>query len=136
MKSAKKAVTIVLSVILWVVILLAALFAFTTLATRDVSKVSSIAGYTPMTVQSDSMAPTFEKGDLILIRKCDPATLEEGDIIKINIPANTIDVAVSDEEMAVRRAKWQPREPKVTTGYLARYAKMVSDSCKGAVLEK
>ena len=81
MKSAKKAVTIVLSVILWVVILLAALFAFTTLATRDVSKVSSIAGYTPMTVQSDSMAPTFEKGDLILIRKCDTSALAEGDII-------------------------------------------------------
>ena len=64
------------------------------------------------------------------------ALVEEGDIIKINIPANTLELAVSDEELAARRAKWQPREPKITTGYLARYAKMVSDSCKGAVLEK
>ncbi len=64
------------------------------------------------------------------------ALVEEGDIIKINIPANTLELAVSDEELAARRAKWQPREPKITTGYLARYAKMVSDSCKGAVLER
>lgn len=81
MKSAKRAVTIVLSIILWAVILLAALFSFTTLATRDNSNVASFAGFTPMVVQSDSMAPTFKTGDLILIRKCDPATLEEGDII-------------------------------------------------------
>ena len=81
MKSAKKVVMIVLSIILWAVILLAALFAFTTLATRDNTKVASIAGYTPMVVQSDSMAPTFKAGDLIVIRKCDPATLKEGDII-------------------------------------------------------
>ncbi len=64
------------------------------------------------------------------------ALVEEGDTIKINIPENKIELAVSDEELAARKAKWQPREPKVTTGYLARYAKMVSDSCKGAVLEK
>ncbi len=64
------------------------------------------------------------------------ALVEEGDIIKINIPENKIDFVVSDEELTARKAKWQPREPKVTTGYLARYAKMVSDSCKGAVLEK
>ena len=64
------------------------------------------------------------------------ALVEEGDIIKINIPENKLELAVSDEELAARRAKWQPREPKITTGYLARYAKMVSDSCKGAVLEK
>ena len=64
------------------------------------------------------------------------ALVEEGDIIKINIPENKLELAVSDEELAARRAKWQPREPKVTTGYLARYAKMVSDSCKGAVLER
>ena len=57
-------------------------------------------------------------------------------MIKINIPENKLELAVSDEELAVRRAEWKPREPKVTTGYLARYAKMVSDSCKGAVLEK
>ena len=64
------------------------------------------------------------------------ALVEEGDLIKINIPENKLELAVSDEELAARKAKWQPREPKVTTGYLARYAKMVSDSCKGAVLEK
>lgn len=64
------------------------------------------------------------------------ALVKEGDLIKINIPENKLELAVSDEELAVRRAEWKPREPKVTTGYLARYAKMVSDSCKGAVLEK
>ena len=63
------------------------------------------------------------------------ALIEEGDIIKINIPANTIDVDVSDEVLAERKAKWQPREPKVTKGYLARYAKMVTSADKGAVLE-
>ena len=63
------------------------------------------------------------------------ALIEEGDIIKIDIPANTINVAVSDEELETRRAKWQPREPKVTTGYLARYASMVTSGNRGAVLE-
>ena len=64
------------------------------------------------------------------------ALVKGGDLIKINIPENKLELAVSDEELAARRAEWKPREPKVTTGYLARYAKMVSDSCKGAVLEK
>ncbi len=64
------------------------------------------------------------------------ALVKECDLIKINIPENKLELAVSDEELAARRAEWKPREPKVTTGYLARYAKMVSDSCKGAVLEK
>lgn len=64
------------------------------------------------------------------------ALVKEGDLIKINIPENKLELAVSDEELAARRAEWKTREPKVTTGYLARYAKMVSDSCKGAVLEK
>jgi dihydroxy-acid dehydratase len=63
------------------------------------------------------------------------ALIEEGDIIKIDIPANTINVDVSDEVLAERKAKWQPREPRVTTGYLARYAKMVTSADKGAVLE-
>ena len=62
------------------------------------------------------------------------ALVEEGDIIKINIPENTLNVDVSDEVLAERRAKWQPREPKVTTGYLARYAALVTDSSKGAIL--
>ncbi len=64
------------------------------------------------------------------------ALVKEGDLIRINIPENKLELAVSDEELAARRAEWKPREPRVTTGYLARYAKMVSDSCKGAVLEK
>ena len=63
------------------------------------------------------------------------AFIEEGDIISIDIPANTIKVKVSDEELKARKAKWQPREPKVTKGYLARYAKMVTSADKGAVLE-
>lgn len=63
------------------------------------------------------------------------ALVEEGDIIRIDIPKNTLDVLISDEEMAARREKWQPRQPKVTTGYLARYAKMVTSGNRGAVLE-
>ena len=63
------------------------------------------------------------------------ALIEEGDIIKIDIPANTINVDVSDEVLAERKEKWQPREPRVTNGYLARYAKMVTSADKGAVLE-
>ena len=62
------------------------------------------------------------------------ALIKEGDMIEIDIPANTISVDVSDEEMAKRRAEWKPRTPRVTTGYLARYAKLVSSGCKGAVL--
>ena len=64
------------------------------------------------------------------------ALVEEGDVIKINIPENKLEMAVSDEELEARRAKWQPREPKVTTGYLARYAKMVTSGNRGAILEK
>ncbi len=63
------------------------------------------------------------------------ALVEEGDIISINIPENRLDVLVSDEKMAQRRANWQPREPKVTTGYLTRYREMVTSGNRGAVLE-
>lgn len=63
------------------------------------------------------------------------ALVEEGDIISINIPANTIDMKVSDEELAKRKALWQPREPKITTGYLARYREMVTSGNRGAILE-
>lgn len=77
----KKAGKVIVSVLLWVVILVAALYAFTTMATRDNQNVSRILGYTPLVVQSDSMSPTFEKDDMIFIRKCDPADLKEGDII-------------------------------------------------------
>ena len=64
------------------------------------------------------------------------ALVEEGDKILIDIPNNKLEVLISDEEMAARKAKWQPREPKVTTGYLARYAKMVTSGNRGAILEK
>ena len=63
------------------------------------------------------------------------ALVEEGDIIKINIPENTLMVDVSDEEMEKRRKNWQPREPKVTSGYLRRYANMVTSGSTGAILK-
>ena len=64
------------------------------------------------------------------------ALVEEGDIIKINIPENRLDFDVTDEELERRRSAWTPREPKVTTGYLGRYAKMVTSGNRGAILEK
>lgn len=63
------------------------------------------------------------------------ALIEEGDIVEIDIPANKINVHVSDEELEQRRSKWQPRQPRITTGYLSRYAKLVSSGCTGAVLD-
>ena len=63
------------------------------------------------------------------------ALVEEGDIISINIPENTLNVLVSDEEMAKRKEKWQPREPKITTGYLSRYRELVTSGNRGAILE-
>ena len=63
------------------------------------------------------------------------ALVEEGDIIEINIPEYKINLKISDEEMEKRKAKWQPRELKVTTGYLARYAAMVTSGDRGAILE-
>ncbi|MFA9378988.1 MAG: dihydroxy-acid dehydratase [Lachnotalea sp.] len=63
------------------------------------------------------------------------ALVENGDTIKINIPENTLDFVISDEELEERRKKWQPREPRITTGYLARYAAMVTSGNRGAILE-
>lgn len=63
------------------------------------------------------------------------ALVEEGDIIKIDINANTITLDVSDEVLAMRKAKWQPKEPKVKTGYLARYASLVTSANTGAILK-
>ena len=63
------------------------------------------------------------------------ALVEEGDIISINIPEMKLDIKVSDEEMAARKAKWQPKEPKVTTGYLSRYRELVTSGNRGAILE-
>lgn len=63
------------------------------------------------------------------------ALVHEGDTIEIDINANTINLLISDEEMAKRKAEWKPRQPKITTGYLARYAKLVTSGAQGAVLE-
>ena len=63
------------------------------------------------------------------------ALVEEGDSIRINIPENRLELAVSDEELERRRAAWKPRAPKITTGYLARYASMVTSGNRGAILE-
>ena len=63
------------------------------------------------------------------------ALVEEGDLIRINIPENRLELAVSPEVLEERRKNWKPREPKVTTGYLARYASLVTSADRGAVLE-
>ena len=63
------------------------------------------------------------------------ALIEEGDIISIDIPNNSLNVKVSDEVLAERRKNWKPREPKVTTGYLARYRELVTSGNRGAILE-
>ena len=63
------------------------------------------------------------------------ALVEEGDLIQIDIPNLSIHLDVSDEELAKRKENWTPREPKVTTGYLARYAAMVTSGNRGAILE-
>ena len=63
------------------------------------------------------------------------ALLRDGDIISIDIPNHSINVKLSDEELAARKAQWKPREPKINTGYLARYASLVTSGNRGAVLE-
>lgn len=63
------------------------------------------------------------------------AFVEEGDIISIDIDNHRLDVEISEEEMAKRREKWQPRQPEVTDGYLARYAAMAAPASRGAILE-
>ena len=81
MQAVKKIGSIVISVVMWIIILVSALYAFTTLATKDDGSVSNLAGFTPMTVQSDSMSPTFDQGDLIVIKQCDTSSLQVGDIV-------------------------------------------------------
>ena len=61
--------------------------------------------------------------------------LETGDIIEIDIEQGTLNVALSDEELAERRARWQPKAQVGLNGWLARYAKMATSADKGAVLE-
>ena len=62
------------------------------------------------------------------------ALVEDGDVIDINVPERILHLNVSDDELKARKAKWKPHPPKVTTGYLARYAKLVTSADKGAVL--
>ena len=64
------------------------------------------------------------------------ALVEEGDRIKINIPEMKLELDVPEEELAKRRAEWKPRTPKVTEGYLARYAQMVTSGATGAVMKR
>ncbi|MCM1145818.1 MAG: dihydroxy-acid dehydratase, partial [Lachnoclostridium sp.] len=63
------------------------------------------------------------------------AFVEEGDIISINIPEMKLDIKVSEAELAARKEKWQPREPEITTGYLARYRELVTSGNRGAILQ-
>ena len=63
------------------------------------------------------------------------ALIRDGDKIAIDVPGRKLDLLISDEEMAERKAGWKPRPPNVTTGYLARYAKLVTSADKGAVLK-
>ena len=113
MKTLKRIGTIVISVILWAIILLAALYAFTTMATKDDQSVSRILGYTPMTVESDSMKPTFCKGDLIFIKKCDTSKLKEGDIITFHTIIDNqyaLNTHRSEERRVGKecRSRWSP----------------------------
>ena len=88
MKTVKKVAEILLSVFLWAIILITALFTFTTLATRDERNVSRFLGYTPLIVKSQSMAPTFNEGDLIFIKEVNTAKLAKGDIITFHTIIN------------------------------------------------
>jgi signal peptidase len=88
MKIAKKILSICISVLLWAIILVSALYAFTTLATRDTSSVANFAGFTPLIVETGSMSPTFDEGDLIIIRTCNPANLKAGDVITFHTIIN------------------------------------------------
>ena len=88
MNMVKKAGGILLSVLLWGVILVAALYTVVTLATRDEANVSSIAGFSPLVVKTDSMSPAFNADDLILIHTTDPSTLQVGDIVTFHTIIN------------------------------------------------
>jgi len=63
------------------------------------------------------------------------AFIQEGDMVSIDIPGCKIEMLVDEETLAARKAAWVCPEPKVKTGYLARYAKLVSSAARGAVLE-
>lgn len=61
--------------------------------------------------------------------------IKEGDLVVIDNLNHKMNIKVSEEELEERRQKWQPREPRITTGYLSRYAKQVLSGSSGAVLE-
>lgn len=81
MQTAKKILHVLVNVILWILIVIIAFFAVVTFSQKGKGGVARIFGYTPMTVLSDSMAPTFHKDDLIIVKEGDPAAFEQGDII-------------------------------------------------------
>lgn len=88
MKVVKKAAGILASALLWAIILVTALFTFTTLATKDDKNVSRLAGFTPLIVESPSMTPTFKTGDMIIIKKVDVTKLKVGDVITFHTIIN------------------------------------------------
>ena len=108
MKTLQNAIGVLLSVLLWVIILITALFTFTTLATKDKNSVARFAGFTPLIVKSDSMVPVFKTGDLIIIKACDTAALKEGDIITFH--------AIINNEYALNTHRIE----KITDGGVAR----------------
>jgi dihydroxy-acid dehydratase len=61
--------------------------------------------------------------------------LKNGDIIEIDIPNNTINVKLSDEQLAERKKQWKPPKPRITKGYLAKYASMATSADTGAILK-
>lgn len=81
MGTAKKALNIVINTLLWILVIIIAFFSIITFSTKGDGNVASLAGYTPMTVLTESMAPTFEKDDLIIVRKGDANTYQIGDVI-------------------------------------------------------
>ena len=89
----------------------------------------------------DNMLKALDEAGLKYSIFCDlavnPTTknVEEGDLIAIDIPNCSIELKVSEETLAARRSAWVCPEPKVKTGYLARYAKLISSADKGAILE-
>ena len=74
------------------------------------------------------VSPEAMEGGLI-------AAVRDGDIISIDIPAGKLNVEVPDEELERRMAEWQPPKPRITTGYLGRYARLVTSASTGAVLK-
>lgn len=81
MKKTSKTLNIIFNVLLWLIVIIAAFFSIITLSTKSDAGVASVAGYTPMSVLTDSMKGEFNKGDLIVVHKTDPTQLQEGDII-------------------------------------------------------